>query len=80
MGNNVRNKQKQLWSDKEFIKTLELVKAERLIKGNPVKNLGQLTEEMMDCPSFKPLVEELKNTKQMVGIQIKLDKKNVYQR
>ena len=80
MENNVRNKQKQLWSDLEFVNILERVKAERLLKGNPVKNLGQLTKEMMKCPSFKPLVEELKNTKLMVGIEIRLDKKNVYQK
>ena len=75
-----RNKQKQLWSDMEFINILEKVKAQRLLNGNPVKNLGQLTKEIQQCPSFKQVLEELNNTTLLVGIQIKLDKKIVYKR
>lgn len=56
-----RNKQKQLWSDKDFLDNLEKIKAKRLLNGNPVKNMGQLTREILWCPSFNKLVEELIN-------------------
>ncbi len=80
MESKSRNKQKQLWSDPNFINILEKVKAQRLLNGNPVNNLGQLTKEIQQCPSFKLVLEELKNTNLVVGIEIKLDKKNVYKK
>ena len=54
-----RNKQKQIWSDIEFAKKLEEIKAKRLLVGKPVNNLGQLTKEMLACPSFQDLEKEL---------------------
>ena len=70
-----RNKQKQLWSDEEFIKRLERIKAERLLNGKPVKNLGVLTKEMLKCPSFKEVEKELLEQQIKVDLAIKLDKR-----
>lgn len=70
-----RNKQKQLWSDKEFIERLEKIKAERLLKGQPVKNLGVLTKEMLRCPSFTEVEKELLEQQVKVELAIKLDKR-----
>ena len=39
-----RNEQKQIWSDKDFKRKLEEIKARRLINGNPVNNISQLTK------------------------------------
>lgn len=73
-----RNKQKQLWSDKEFVERLEKIKAQRLLQGKPVKNLGVLTKEMLACPSFKAVEDELINKEIKESLRIKLDKKNLF--
>jgi len=73
-----RNKQRQLWSDKEFVERLEKIKAHRLIQGKPVKNLGELTKEMLKCPSFKDVESELINKEIKASLKIKLDKKNLF--
>lgn len=71
-----RNKQKQIWSDKEFADILERVKAKRLLNGNPVKNIGQLTKEIMENPNFQKVIQELENkVEKEAGLRIKLDKK-----
>lgn len=73
-----RNNQKQLWSDKEFVERLERIKAYRLLQGKPIKNLGELTKEMLQCPSFKDLEQELINKEIKNTLKIKLDKKNLF--
>jgi len=73
-----RNKQKQLWSDKEFVDKLERIKAQRLLQGNPVKNLGELTKEMLKCPSFQDVERELIEQDIKTNLKIKLDKKNIF--
>ena len=74
-----RNKQKQIWSDKEFADRLERIKAKRLLLGFPVKTLGQLTKEMLQCPSFDNLEKELIERIHMKSnIKIKLDKKDLF--
>jgi len=74
-----RNKQKQLWSDIEFINVLERIKAKRLLNGKPVKNLGQLTEEILKCPSFKQIEAELINADIRLNAKLKLDNKELFQ-
>lgn len=73
-----RNKQRQLWSDKEFVERLEKIKAHRLIQGKPIKNLGELTKEMLKCPSFKDVENELISKEIKASLKIKLDKKNLF--
>ncbi len=54
-----RNTQKQIWTDKEFAERLEKIKAKRLIAGKPVKNMGDLTKEMLRMPAFEDLERQL---------------------
>ena len=54
-----RNNQKQVWTDKNFAERLEKIKAKRLIAGKPVKNLGDLTKEMLRMPAFDDLEKQL---------------------
>lgn len=69
-----RNNQKQIWSNREFAKRLERIKAMRLLKGKPVKNLGQLTKEILKCPSWKNVEKELIEKDILkLNLQIKLD-------
>jgi len=73
-----RNKQKQIWSDIEFVNTLEKIKARRLLAGlPPFKNLGQITKELVKCPSFEKVAKELIE-KERNYIKIKLDKKRLF--
>ena len=69
-----RQENKQLWANRKFIDKLNEIKAKRLLRGKPVNNLGQLTKEMMKCPSFKKLEEELLSSKELQSL-IKFDKK-----
>lgn len=68
-----RNNQKQVWTDKDFADKLELIKAKRLIAGKPVKNLGDLTKEMLRMPAFEDLERQLldldKQTSKKIGIK-----------
>lgn len=72
-----RNKQKQIWSSKEFAEELERLKAEMLLNGKKVNNIGQLTEEIIKCQSFKSLKMELLGKKMRAELNIKLDKKRI---
>jgi len=72
-----RNKQKQIWSSKAFAEELEKLKAEMLINGKKVNNIGQLTEEIVKCQSFKNLRMELLGNQLQAQINIKLDKKKI---
>jgi len=72
-----RNNQKQIWSSKAFADELEMLKAEMLINGKKVNNIGQLTEEIIKCKSFKDLRMELIGKQLKAQINIKLDKKRI---
>lgn len=72
-----RNKQRQIWSDEEFVKRLERIKAMRLLNGKPIKNIGQLTKEILQCPSWdkveQELIKKIEKDKARINLQIKLD-------
>ena len=70
-----RTNQKVVWADKDFVKRLEMIQAKKLLNGNPIKNLGQLTKQILECPSFKQLEQELENLNLNNILGIKLDKK-----
>ena len=73
-----RNNQKQLWADPEFIKRLEIIKAKRLLKNVPVKNLGQLTKEFLNLPAFEKLEQELLQIDvNSLGFKVRMDKKRL---
>lgn len=68
-----RKNQRQLWADNLFLVKLEEIRVERLKRGLKVNNLGELTKEIVDCPSFKDVEKELIN-KINRGLNVKFDK------
>ena len=70
-----RNKQKQIWTDQEFKRKLEEIQARRLLNKTPVKNIAQLTKEILKCASFNQIEKELINFNLEKELEIKLDKK-----
>lgn len=72
-----KRNQDVLWVDKEFKKKLEKIKAERLLNDIPVGNLGNLTREMLECPSFPNIEKELVEVKK-AKVRIALDKKRLF--
>ena len=80
---NDRNKQKQLWADVSFKNELERLKAERLLSGIPADSLAQLTKELVQCPSYPKLKQELLNGDVLKkikqdNIKLRLDKKRLF--
>ncbi len=66
--------QKQVWTHKDFAKRLEKIKAQRLLVGKPVHSIGELTKEMLQCPSFKKLEKELiESERKATKLPIKFD-------
>lgn len=74
---NNRNKRKQMWADREFVDLLERIKAKRLLEGNPIKNIPQLTKEIIECPSFEKVLEEVTKEK-TIKINIRFDKRKIW--
>lgn len=68
-----RKNQSQLWADKAFIIKLNEIRVQKLKRGIKVKNLGDLTKEIVSCPSFKNVEAELINNI-TGGLNVKLDK------
>jgi hypothetical protein len=75
---NKTNQRKQMWADKEFVDMMERIKAKRLLEGNPVNSIPELTKEILSCQTFKNLVDEL-TTKNQIQINIRFDKKRIWQ-
>lgn len=74
----MRNKQKQLWADEEFVRALERIRAKRVIAGMPVKNNAELTREMINSDSFKMVEDELTKIEKMnfnMKLKIRMDGK-----
>lgn len=72
----MRNKQKQIWADEEFVKTLEKIRAKRTLSGLPIKNNAELTREIICTDSFRMVEEELTRIDKMnmnMKIKIRLD-------
>ncbi len=71
-----RKNQVNTWVDKEFKRFLEEMKAKKIIAGEPIDNLGQITEQMMKTQAMKDLEQQLMNNKENLElIKIKMDKR-----
>lgn len=69
-----RKNQDNVWVDKEFKSILERIKAKKILAGEKVDNLGQITEQMIKTPAFKDVEAQLiKNGK--LAIEIKMDQR-----
>lgn len=72
------NNRKQMWGDIDFVKELEKIKAKRTLNGNPINSIPELTKEILECPSFKNLVNELLNENKQLDLKIRFDKKRIW--
>ena len=68
-----RSFQKQIWADMNFVKKLEEIKAKRTLIGIPVKNIGELTKEIINTESFAKLEDELIRKDKNIRINIKME-------
>lgn len=55
----MRKRQVQIWSDIEFVNRLKKIRARKMLAGIPIKSIGELTKEILNCPSFEKLEKEL---------------------
>jgi hypothetical protein len=67
-----RKNQINTWVDKNFKDWLEKMKAKKVLCGEKIDNLGQITEEILNLPALKELENQLiKNkTKELVKLQM----------
>lgn len=73
-----RNKQKQLWVDKDFISWLKKLKAKKELDGEEIGNLGELTRQLVNNPAIADLERQLLKNKDIASIKIKLDARRLF--
>ena len=67
-----------MWGAEEFVSILEKIKAQRLLNGNPIKSIPDLTKEIIECPSFQNLVKELLDKNKKLELKIRFDSKRIW--
>lgn len=70
-----RERERQIWIDKQMAMDLERLKAQRLLIGKPVRSIGQLTTEIRRSPNWERIQQDLLNSKPIS--RIKIDKKRL---
>ena len=74
-----RDKQKQIWSDKEFIAAIKRIKAKKQMKLNgEVVSIADITRDIVKAPSFKAVEEEILGKKFVKSLKMRLDKKGLF--
>jgi len=71
-----RKKQVNTWVDQDFKLWLERMKAKKLLAGERIDNLGQITEEMLKTKALKQVEEEL--IKQTDLVKLKMDERRIF--
>jgi|TARA_Y100000310_G_scaffold15342_2_gene15416 hypothetical protein len=74
MGSKRKN-QINTWVDKDFKQFLEKVRAKKILAGEDVKNLGQITGEMMRTEAIKELERQLLKNQKKDLIKLKMDQR-----
>ena len=69
-----RKNQENVWVDKKFKTVLEQIKARKVLAGEKVENLGQITEQMVNTPAFKDVEAQLIKNEKLV-MDLKMDKR-----
>lgn len=72
-----RSNQQQVWCDKDFVRMLNQIKAERNLNDIPTRNYGEITKEIVRMPSFKTLVDDLLKNPKKNDINIRIDFKRL---
>ncbi|MCK5293675.1 MAG: hypothetical protein KAJ49_03410 [Arcobacteraceae bacterium] len=73
-----RKQQKQLWVDTEFISWLKKLKAKKELDGEEIKNLGELTKQIINTPAITDVEKQLLKDQNIASIKIKLDAKRLF--
>jgi len=73
-----RKKQKQLWVDEEFVCWLKRLKAKKELDGEEVKNLGELTRQIVNTPAIDDIEKQLLTNKEITDIKIRLDARRLF--
>lgn len=68
-----RKNQVNTWVDKDFKTWLERIKAKKVLCGEKIDNLGQITEEMLKLPALKGLEEQLVKNGGSEIVKLKMD-------
>ena len=70
-----KDRERQMWVDKQLAMDLEKIKAQRFLIGKPVRSIGQLTEEMRKSPNWDKVMSDLLRSHPKP--KIKIDKKRL---
>lgn len=73
-----RKQQKQLWVDADFISWLKKLKAKKELDGEEIKNLGELTKQIINTPAITDVEKQLLKDQNIASIKIKLDAKRLF--
>jgi len=72
---------KNLWVDKNFLNWLKDLKAKKQLNGEEIKNLGDLTGEIMKTSAIKEVENQILKKSQsenVTNIRIKLDANRLF--
>lgn len=76
MNGKKSNDRKQAWISPEFELELKRLKAKKLLVNGKEVSIADITKEILNCPSFKALTEELlRESKGLTDLNIKIDKR-----
>lgn len=73
-----RNTQKQQWINKKFNDKLMEIQGIAQAQMKRKVPIAEITEKMLNCPSFKDVEREMIETQAKINLKIKLDKKNLF--
>lgn len=73
-----RRSQKQIWVDEEFLKWLKKLKAMKELDGEEIKNMGELTRQVVNTNAIKDVEKQLLKDQNIASIKIKIDARRVF--
>jgi hypothetical protein len=77
----MRKNQKNLWVDAEFLNWLKRLKAKKTLEGIDIRNLGELTKEIINTDAIKEVENQVLRQvqgKSITNIKIKLDTNRLF--
>lgn len=72
---NSRLNQANLWVDKDFLVWLKKLKGKKEADGIEIRNLAELTKQIIQTEAIKDVEVQILKDKQMSDIRIKMDSK-----
>lgn len=71
-----RKNQRMAWVHEDFIRKLEEIRAKKILNGDYVRSIGDLTKEIAHCDSFMSIEDEIlkkKGRMTQLNAKIKID-------